>query len=752
MILVTLGTQKEQFTRLLDYIEKSNIKDEIIVQAGHTKYESKKMKIFDFIPYEKMNEYIDKADLVITHSGTGSVLMPLKKGKKVIVCARLQKYNEHVDDHQKQLVEVFKDEGYVLELDENNSLDDLIKEIKTFKPKKYKSNTEKFIGNLEKEIEGEDKKMFGKIKANFIKNKKNILVVLYSLLTYFSFLSYYNILFVSDNYRILTVLVFVLLLMFYKKMNYDYQIKTKKFASILSILVSIILIVGNRVNSIIWNETISVIFDLNSTISIIIAIIGFYIFFKRIICYILVKQEKVDLKETRKSKMKLKTFCVLVFVMILCWLIYLLSFYPGILTNDSYRVIHNTIYNILDDSHCFGYTFFFGIIWNFGMKLFNNMTLATLLYTLCQMVILSLIYNFTISYFYNKGLNKKVCIILWLIFAFNPLHAFYSITIWRDILFSAAFLLLIVSIYEFIYTDFSPSIKYIILFIISILMILFFRNNGIYVYILLLPLIFFATTKNKLILRSLYVTILVLYFVIKGPIYNLCGVEKGRTSEAFSIPLQQISRVIASDEKVDKETLNKLNKYVEVSSIKSLYKPYIADPIKSITNNEKLAEDKVGFIKIWGEIFLKHPRTYIEAYLSQTSGYWYPDSIYWGIGKFRESGRFEGEDIHNTSYNISIVDKLLDATNSRRIPFIMLIWSVGLQFLILLFGFVISIYNSGKKHILVYIPSIALWITIMIAAPVFCELRYVYSLFLTAPLLLAISMYDKNKKVVKVKK
>ena len=48
MILVTLGTQKQQFTRLLEYIEKSNINDEIIVQAGFTKFESKKMKIFDF--------------------------------------------------------------------------------------------------------------------------------------------------------------------------------------------------------------------------------------------------------------------------------------------------------------------------------------------------------------------------------------------------------------------------------------------------------------------------------------------------------------------------------------------------------------------------------------------------------------------------------------------------------------------------------------------------------------------------------
>ena len=72
MILVTLGTQKEPFTRLLDYIENSNIDDEIIVQAGHTKYNSKKMKMFDFVSYEEMQKYIDKADLVITHGGTGS--------------------------------------------------------------------------------------------------------------------------------------------------------------------------------------------------------------------------------------------------------------------------------------------------------------------------------------------------------------------------------------------------------------------------------------------------------------------------------------------------------------------------------------------------------------------------------------------------------------------------------------------------------------------------------------------------------
>lgn len=153
MILVTLGTQKQEFTRLLDYIEKSNIKDKIIVQAGHTKYKSKKMKIFDFIDYDKMNEYIKKSDLIITHGGTGSIITPLKEGKKVIACARLFKFSEHVDDHQNEIVDVFYEEGYILKLDESVKLDNILKDIKKFKPKTFISNTDNFIKKLENKID-----------------------------------------------------------------------------------------------------------------------------------------------------------------------------------------------------------------------------------------------------------------------------------------------------------------------------------------------------------------------------------------------------------------------------------------------------------------------------------------------------------------------------------------------------------------------------------------------------------------------
>lgn len=154
MILVTLGTQDQKFYRLLDYIEMSHINDRIVVQAGGSNdYKSKKMEIFKFIDYDEMNKLIDEADVIITHGGTGSILTPLKKGKKVIACARLEKFQEHINDHQKEIVTLFKNEGYILELNEQNKLDDLMKEMKKFKVKKYVSNTDNFISGLKKLID-----------------------------------------------------------------------------------------------------------------------------------------------------------------------------------------------------------------------------------------------------------------------------------------------------------------------------------------------------------------------------------------------------------------------------------------------------------------------------------------------------------------------------------------------------------------------------------------------------------------------
>ncbi len=152
MILVILGTQDKVFPRLLELvdkeIEKGNIKEKVVVQAGQTKYESKSMEIFDLVPAPEFDKLLDEADLVITHGGAGSILGAIKRGKKIIACARLAKYKEHHNDHQKQIIGEFRKQGYLLELEDGDDLGKLLKEMKKFKPKKFTSNTKNMIKKL----------------------------------------------------------------------------------------------------------------------------------------------------------------------------------------------------------------------------------------------------------------------------------------------------------------------------------------------------------------------------------------------------------------------------------------------------------------------------------------------------------------------------------------------------------------------------------------------------------------------------
>lgn len=160
MILVLLGTNDKKFTRLLDAVEKQiksgNIKEKVIVQAGCTDYTSNNMEIFDLIPKNKLDDLVKEADLIITHGGVGSILQGLENNKKVIAVARLSKYNEHTNDHQVQIVEEFAKQGYVIELKDFNKLDEIIKEAKSFKPNKYKSNNENFVKTISNYIDKEN--------------------------------------------------------------------------------------------------------------------------------------------------------------------------------------------------------------------------------------------------------------------------------------------------------------------------------------------------------------------------------------------------------------------------------------------------------------------------------------------------------------------------------------------------------------------------------------------------------------------
>ena len=157
MILVLLGTQNNSFHRLLEEIEKNikdgTIKEEVIVQAGYTKFQSHRMRIIDLMSKEQLNKFQSEASLIITHGGVGSIISSIEKGKKVIAVPRMHEYGEHVNNHQKEIVSNFNDKGYIIGIEKDEDLKQAIIKSKNFEPKKYQTNNEKMLKIIENFID-----------------------------------------------------------------------------------------------------------------------------------------------------------------------------------------------------------------------------------------------------------------------------------------------------------------------------------------------------------------------------------------------------------------------------------------------------------------------------------------------------------------------------------------------------------------------------------------------------------------------
>lgn len=152
MIFITVGSQKFQFNRLLkavdELVENGTITDRIFAQIGYSNYKPVHYAYEDFMDRDAFSVEMDKADIVITHGGTGAIIGAVKKGKKVIAVPRLAKYGEHVDDHQLQLVSQFKELDLICECMDVEKIGEALEIVKKTEYKVYQSNTQTIINSI----------------------------------------------------------------------------------------------------------------------------------------------------------------------------------------------------------------------------------------------------------------------------------------------------------------------------------------------------------------------------------------------------------------------------------------------------------------------------------------------------------------------------------------------------------------------------------------------------------------------------
>lgn len=156
MIFITLGSQKFQFNRLLieidRMVEDNKITEKVFAQIGYSDYQPKNYEYKKFLDRDEFKGLMDKCDKVITHGGTGAIVGAVKARKKVIAVPRLSQYGEHVDDHQLQIIEQFREMNLIIGVNEIDEIEKSLQILSDTEFKTYESNTKNIINEIEQFI------------------------------------------------------------------------------------------------------------------------------------------------------------------------------------------------------------------------------------------------------------------------------------------------------------------------------------------------------------------------------------------------------------------------------------------------------------------------------------------------------------------------------------------------------------------------------------------------------------------------
>jgi UDP-N-acetylglucosamine--N-acetylmuramyl-(pentapeptide) pyrophosphoryl-undecaprenol N-acetylglucosamine transferase len=120
-IFVTVGTvHKFEFRRLVDLVNSVLIESDIVTwQLGPLDSLSLQGDVYKELTSAEFAQNVNEADVVISHSGVGSVLNILDAGKFPILIPRRPELGEHIDNHQTEITSVLRNLNLCTSISEN---------------------------------------------------------------------------------------------------------------------------------------------------------------------------------------------------------------------------------------------------------------------------------------------------------------------------------------------------------------------------------------------------------------------------------------------------------------------------------------------------------------------------------------------------------------------------------------------------------------------------------------------------------
>lgn len=428
-----------------------------------------------------------------------------------------------------------------------------------------------------------------------------------------------------------------------------------------------------------------------------------------------VKEKKNDKKTGFISKMIDKhPFWFSLIVILLFWLIYIIAFYPAIMSPDpSFQILqffgidnkYSTYVNLIDKSviitnhHPVIHTLLIGSCVKLGVSIFNSTNAGLFIYSIIQTLILASTLSYTIKFLKEINVSVNVRKAVLLIYALVPVFPFYAMSPVKDVIFGCLIILYIISIYKFIKLKNKINVKTMIKEIILMILITLFRNNGIHIIILSFPFLLLLGRKNLMKYLIIFIVVVLSYFTYDKVILPHFKITPGSVREMLSIPFQQTARyIIKNDDKIPEKDKKAIDKILEYDTLKKRYDPEKADDVKNKFNKDATDKDLKNYFKVWFKELKDDPKTYVEATLNNTYGYFYPVKTNWYIyvNENKTINNY-GFDYHFNDLNVLRSALMVYGLIFPYIPFLGLIVNIGFNTWILLFMMAYLIYRKNIR-------------------------------------------------------
>jgi hypothetical protein len=549
----------------------------------------------------------------------------------------------------------------------------------------------------------------------------------------------------SGNSVLWLCIFFALCILFYRAAIIGNP-RVRRYSLVTAATFSLLYIIGFSISK--YNGFIAVTASVTAFLKCLVAFIGITLVFFALLAIFFEKATNCGFNDAKIKRTQIffatrKAFvwrCAIIFI---CWLPYLIVYLPGFLQRDTASQIAQAMGDsILSNAHPIFTTLLFGIFIRFGMLL-GSANIGILLYSLFQMIIVAAAFSYVLQYMAKQNIHIYVQTWTLLFFMLYPVNAFYSITMWKDTLFSVVFMLLTLKTIQMVSQPegFFRSKKNVLAFSLLSVTLFLTRHNGLYILLVLLPvllLVFRRYWKGFLTI----IGIVAISFVSMQIIIIALNIRKGSVREALSIPIQQIARTVSEhgDELPDndKALIASIMPYEQLPEI---YSPTISDPVKFRFNEAVFRAETGKYISLWVRLCIKYPVTYLEAFLCQTHGYWYPDIDYWIVTREFWQNNY---DMHHWRIVPAFVDNAFSGIFVFRVfPAISMLISIGFAVWITIIMALILMLKRKYRMLLAFLPVFLLWLT-CIASPVSGMFRYIYGLFLVLPLLISFALQSSN--------